>query len=424
MSINKYPSNAAVASVAISTGVSGNGTNVDQADTNAADATAFVISTNVNMPVGMYTVSGVNGSAKSKTAISQVASSINNGIYVSTAATQFYAYVPSHWTTRAFAFSTSSVVTQMAYGNGKYVAQVTGGVQDFGRWSTDAITWAATTTVFEGSQVIKYLNNLWLAGGGSNRNLYTSTDGLTWTSRTNPMSSGNMIADFAYGNGIYVGSGGNSAAAATIISSTDGITWVTRAQIVWASSSSTTGIIYGSGGFLAFNGNSTALGRYYVSTDAITWTTRTPGVSTIWQAATYANGIYMLVSSTGYTVTSTDAITWTVKSTGGLPTSIVGRINISSSIAYNNGTFVVTGNDSATKGYAYVTTDGSNWVAKNPGYISGYGVIYGEKWVYYGQVAGTANAVSTHTTSADPSGLTTQGAGIIWERKGNPNGVF
>ena len=430
MSINKYPSNAAIASVAISTGISGNGSNADQADINATDATAFVISTNVNMPVGMYTVSGVNGSAKSKTAISQVASSTNNGIYISTGTTQFYAYVPAQWTTRPLAFSTTSAIVAMGYGNGKYIATLNASSVGFGRWSTNAITWATTTTTFDGTNSIRYLNNLWLAGAAGSRNIFTSTDGLTWTSRTNPSGSAQIGFDFAYGNSVYVAVAGNGSGALTnVVSSTDGTTWTTRTTLIWASSSQIGGILYGTGGFVAINNSYTT--SVYVSTDAITWTTRTvPYTPTSiasgnWQASIYANGIYMLVDTYGSTVTSTDAITWTVKNTTYPGTNSIRSTTLQSGIAYNNGAFVVSGNDNSSRGWVWVSSDGSNWTVKNPGgFITGFGIVYGEKWVFYGGFGGAANTVTNHCTSADPSGLTTQSAGIIWERKGNPNGVF
>jgi hypothetical protein len=69
---------------------------------------------------------------------------------------------------------------------------------------------------------LTYGNGIYVYGG-SNGPLSTSTDGITWTSRTSAHVNSD-IRSLTYGNGIYV-YGDSSGRLAT---STDGITWTSR----------------------------------------------------------------------------------------------------------------------------------------------------------------------------------------------------
>jgi hypothetical protein len=110
---------------------------------------------------------------------------------------------------------------------------------NFAWTSTDAITWTARTPGGSGDGsnggillAVVYGNNLWVASGvgtdgGTNANLRTSTDGITWTSRTVGVAGDFYINDFAGpSGGRYLGwQSGNSGNGSRFRSSTDGITW-------------------------------------------------------------------------------------------------------------------------------------------------------------------------------------------------------
>jgi hypothetical protein len=92
----------------------------------------------------------------------------------------------------------------VAYGNSLWVAAgVTGQI----RTSTDAITWTTRTSNFGNTQInsVVYGNNLWVAGGVAGQ-LRASTDGTTWTTRTSNFGN-TAINSIAFGNNLWVAGG-------------------------------------------------------------------------------------------------------------------------------------------------------------------------------------------------------------------------
>jgi hypothetical protein len=98
--------------------------------------------------------------------------------------------------------------------------------------SPDGITWTSRTSGFGSTTIFKviYANSLWVAVG-NNGTITTSTDGITWTARTSNMST-NAIRDVIYANSLFVavGAGGGSTNTGGITYSTDGITWTRKSQ--------------------------------------------------------------------------------------------------------------------------------------------------------------------------------------------------
>ena len=106
----------------------------------------------------------------------------------------------------------------------------------------------------------------------------SSTDGITWTTRTLPTNTYWKSATF--GNNTFVSVATFSTSAAT---STDGITWTARtlpASYTWNS------VTFGNNTFLTVGYESTAAAT---STDGITWTLRTISASSNWQSVTFGN---------------------------------------------------------------------------------------------------------------------------------------
>lgn len=185
--------------------------------------------------------------------------------------------------------------------------------------------------------------NFWILGA-NNGIISTSTDAVTWTSRTSGFAATVPVLALAYGEGTYVAAGGVSAGVGTLTTSTDGITWTTRTSntvnsilcmtyavdhfvggtngsgvitsddgFTWTSRSAGFGtsainaITFGNGIFVAGDD----IGRINVSTNAITWTSR-PTIHNI-RALTFADGIFFAGGTNGALSTSTDAITWTTR---------------------------------------------------------------------------------------------------------------
>ena len=243
------------------------------------------------------------------------------------------------WTARTFG-STSSIAT-IIFGNSLFVAVGNGGII---RTSTDGITWAAQTSgttstlksvVWDGTRFLATGVNTKLTStnavtwtkivpglndtdtvqaaiytdkfviGYFNGGLQTSTDALTWTTRTS--NSPNNIYDFAYSGSLYT----YAAGIGLMGTSTDGITWTARQT---PTSSFIFSVTYGNNLWAAVN----SAGNFLTSTDAITWSVQTPlNVTPLLglRAIYYSGGLYIAVGNTlvGAAIyTSTDAVTWTV----------------------------------------------------------------------------------------------------------------
>ena len=168
--------------------------------------------------------------------------------------------------------------------------------------------------------------------------------------------------DVAYGNGIFaaVAFGPTTTAA----SSTDGISWTTRtmpASVTW------TALTFGNGTFVAINGvaegGSGGSGgtRAATSTNGTTWTVRTLPSSTSWCSITYGGGLFVIVSNPGFTMgqtaSSTNGITWSLGDDMPFPV----RPNF---VGYSNGIFVAGGYNggyqSLATAFAY-SNNGINW---------------------------------------------------------------
>jgi hypothetical protein len=86
--------------------------------------------------------------------------------------------------------------------------------------STDAITWTQGTLPVTASwREVAHGNGTFVTAGYSSTIAATSTDGITWTQQTLPYGSWRQIT---HGNGIFVTVAGNTT---TALVSTDGITW-------------------------------------------------------------------------------------------------------------------------------------------------------------------------------------------------------
>ena len=98
-------------------------------------------------------------------------------------------------------YSLSFTCNKLIYANGKFVA-----VGDFGKiyTSTDGITWTSrTSNVSIPLYSITYINNMYIVGGASGV-ILTSTNGTTWTRKTNIDEPNSYIREIYSFNNKYI----------------------------------------------------------------------------------------------------------------------------------------------------------------------------------------------------------------------------
>ena len=250
----------------------------------------------------------------------------------------------------------------IAYGNGLFVGMAT-----VNSYSNDGITW--TNGGVLNTEYVTFGNGLFVAVGYASVSgvptsfIYTSTNGINWTSRT--PSEAMWFQDIAYGNGLFVAvarSGTNR-----IMTSPDGITWTSRATTI---SPTFSGVAYGAGLWVAVCDTSPG-GTTFTSYDGITWEEQ----PTAWSAftITYAQGKF----TTG-TYYSTDGFTWNSVTIPFTPVRI----------AYGNGYFI--GVRSTGVNRIEYSTNAINWVSIPAASTATFeAVAFGENTFVIGATSGT-----------------------------------
>jgi hypothetical protein len=286
----------------------------------------------------------------------------------------FVAFGP--WTSRNANVDDNSIYA-LTFGNNLYVAGAESGKLST---STDGITWTTRTSGFtNGILTLAFGGGIYLAGGVGARGA-TSTDGITWTSRNFQFGVGVAINSVIFGNNLYAAAGENG----QFMTSTNGITWTSRNAIT---SETMNSVVYGNI-YVVGGGN----GRIMTSTDAITWTTRTSGFGTTnVRAVGFGNNLYLAGGTAATLRTSTDGITWTAR-TSALATSQSIR-----GIIYADSTYVIVGDS----GGLAASTDGITWTTRTSG-SAGVGLLsitFGNNLFLAGQNNGFIR------TASNPGGI-------------------
>ena len=227
----------------------------------------------------------------------------------------------------------------VVYGNGKFIALPSANQLIW--YSTDGINWTSIGVPgFFASQIAfgngQFVSVGYVGGVTPTAYVFTSVDGLTWTSRT--PASNDIYGNLHYGNGLWVAIALNSYTSGAIMTSPDAITWTL--QTMPAGVGGLSGITYGKGVWVATTIASPA--TFIISYDGITWS----DISTGFGSTTifYQNGIF----TTGYHY-STDGINW-------IPTGA----NLSPrAITYGNGYFIAVFETGVNR--IYYSENGINW---------------------------------------------------------------
>jgi len=225
--------------------------------------------------------------------------------------------------------------------------------------STDGINWSVLNSTgyvnpsLEINYSIAYGSSKFVITSG--HGIYTTTDGVTLTQRTNPLSA--YITEVIFENSLFVGFAPGSG----IITSADGITWTVRAGAVTAVGSPGTSVWDGTSYLSA--GNTSNFIRTQASTNGITWAAGTQTVYTGFGQSiaynstgpVYAMSAYITSLNTGYLFSSADGVTWIYRKALDAYTYVT-------ALACDNTTFVA----ATGSGKIYTSTDAVTWTEIGP----------------------------------------------------------
>lgn len=211
------------------------------------------------------------------------------------------------WIDRPWDVGTSSSARTGArgvcFGGSRFVSLTNSGLNlsnVIPRYSVDGITWAnsaapaglvaSTLSDIEG---VAFGNGRFVAVGrnlllATNRYLH-STDGVTWTAASLPLSL--VYTDVAFGNGRFTAIAPGLAA----LTSVDGLTWT---QVNMPSSADWETLVFGGGRWIAVSPNTSTAAQ---SSDGITWTTMSLPVAAAWNSIAANGTVFVAVNGSANT---------------------------------------------------------------------------------------------------------------------------
>lgn len=233
--------------------------------------------------------------------------------------------------------------TNVAYGNGVYVA-IASGVASCAT-STDGINWTIQLGVMPSANSwsgLTFGNGVFVAvsGTASTQGAYSS-DGITWYASS---FLSQAYSHVAYGAGLFVAQ--PNGATSVYITSPDGINWTTRSGGL----DRTSVIKFVNSLFFRFmHYTQSAVNFCYTSSDGISWANRTLPATQNWTDVTWDGTQYIVISTSTSYATSPNGQTWTLR-------TVASNIR-PYTIATVGGYSYAIGNASSV----YVTKDGIIW---------------------------------------------------------------
>lgn len=277
--------------------------------------------------------------------------------------------IVSEWTDVEIGLSAHHT-SRIRYLNGLYISAIY--FDHFILSSHDGVNWTSyelTDSMSGGWSGVAYGNGVYVVCTVWNYTLsqysvLTSPDGITWSQWS--MGGTQNVTDMVFANGLFVAVGDSSWGAIAVTTSSDGITWTTRTPSIagkrWAA------IAYGVGLFVAVsndfppvNGGNTAC---MTSPDGITWTTRTLPVDQYCIGIAFGNSTFVSIGNiyiggayddNHSILTSPDGINWTVR------TNPNGGIAQPSRITFDGASFILYTYTSGSWNELWTSSDGITW---------------------------------------------------------------
>jgi CSLREA domain-containing protein len=175
-----------------------------------------------------------------------------------------------------------------------------------------ATSWTLAQEGIAGINAAATNGSLYVVAGNSG-DIWTSTNTISWTKRTNPDTTSRAIVGLTFGGGQFVAVGQSPTAdgGTLILTSPDGVTWTQRSTAPLTRN--LRGVAFGGGVYVAASNN----GRVLTSPDGITWTERNTGNLQRLNGVAFGGGLFVAVGDNRTVITSSDGINWTVR--GGIP---------------------------------------------------------------------------------------------------------
>ena len=172
-----------------------------------------------------------------------------------------------------------------------------------------------------------------------------SNDGDNWSfaPKFSSTSYFNTYYGVAHGNCKYVAVGSYSNQQLISAVSTDAVSW-SGYDVAGLGIGILKGVIFAQDAFWAFKN-----GTVYRLVDGITWTSRSTGGLRTCNSMAFENGVFVVVGDDGYISTSTNGTIW--------GTAFMTGTSKWKSVTYSDGKFVVVGED----GYISSSNDGMSW---------------------------------------------------------------
>jgi hypothetical protein len=340
------------------------------------------------------------------------------------------------WSPGAFP-NTLYFLTDVAFGNGTFVAAGNGGVTYF---STNGVNWVLRSTDvgmhFDG---VAYGNGLFVAVSASG-NIFTTANGLSWTERTNLNETFGEIA-FSGSQFVAVGLFGGPLAV-----SSNALDW---ASVASPFPGSLNGIAFGNGTWVAAGEAGTVLTSTAPSQEG-SWTSRNTLTTAVLDDVAFGDNLFVAVGDRGTVLTSETGSNWVLQASGtsnrltavahqaGQFAAVgMSEIRLSSDgvhweqafantnisfeqIASGNGMFITLGTDYANineLGFydspIYRSTDGHEWTRQVPGIFQPLGPLA------YGNGVFVALATAT-----DPAAVVLSSNGTSWTCHQLPKNLY
>ncbi len=245
----------------------------------------------------------------------------------------------------------------------------------------------------------------------------------TWTNVAHNLGSNfSEITSVAYGNGTFVAVAalpipGTTVAPLYVATSTDGLTWTSRTVNATLFRTYVSRIRFFNGRFIISYGGqvgadfgSARADFYATSTDGVTWTNIPQSAGISFTEMIFANGRYYVVTGSAL-ISSTDLTNWTTHTTP--LTGIFSFLDI----AFGNGRFFATTNGA---GGVVTSTDGTTWT-QVPFFaqLGGYRAEFLDgTWFFYSQGNNAVSTDGTTFTSVVRSNTTPGGTASILAMNG------